>query len=160
MAKSQQALAIYEKSAGRESEEVAFTLNRIGEILLDQRRFAAALQQYRRALTIYEKTLGPDALNTAYALTGIGRSSIELHDASGAIAPLERALVLRQRQPGEPFLVAETRFALARALVAGGGDRDRARKLARSARDGYAASGAGYNKELGAIDAWLASARE
>ncbi|MDB4966697.1 MAG: hypothetical protein JWN44_2386 [Myxococcales bacterium] len=157
IASGRHALKIYEKALGPQSEEVAFTLNRIGEILLDQGRFNEALVQYRRALTIYQKVLEPDDTKLAYAWTGVGRALLGMHDASGALGPLERALMLRERQPGEPMLIAETRFALGRALLEHGGDRERARRLAREARVGYAAAGPGWKKELTAVDSWLSS---
>jgi hypothetical protein len=56
-------------------------------------------------------------------------------DAQAAIAPLERALRLREAQPAAPLELAETRLWLARALWAVGGDRARAREVARAAAE-------------------------
>jgi hypothetical protein len=71
------------------------------------------------------------------------------------LAALERALVVGAA--GNPIDLATTRFALARALWASGGDRARARALAAAARATFADNG---NKEASAeVDGWLARHR-
>jgi tetratricopeptide (TPR) repeat protein len=150
---------IFEDQLGAEASDVAWALNRVAKIGVSQGRFGEALAQYRRALAIWEKTLGTDDTRLAYALTGIGCAQLGLHDARAALAPLERARRLRTREPGEPMLLAETDFALARALAEAGGDRERARHLASDARAGYLQVQAGYRRELSAIEAWLATAK-
>src|SRR4029079_12757450 len=52
-----------------------------------------------------------------------------------AIEPLTRANGIYDRFPGAGTAAAETQLALARALWDGGGDRQRARRLAESAPD-------------------------
>jgi tetratricopeptide (TPR) repeat protein len=155
LAATNRALGI-ETKLGPESGDVAWALNRLAEIQLEQARFAEALQQYRRALAMWEKSLGPDDFRVAYALTGIGRALCGLHDARGALPPLERAKRLRERSPGEPMLIATSKFALARALAQVGGNRERAHSLALEARAGFLQPG--YKKQLGEVDAWLADA--
>jgi hypothetical protein len=60
-------------------------------------------------------------------------------------------------------LLAETRFALARALwdasVAQGRDRPRAGTLAEQARDAYTAVGEAKETELAKVQAWLTEHR-
>jgi hypothetical protein len=53
--------------------------------------------------------------------------------------------------------VARTRFALARALAAAGGDAARARKLAGEARAAFGAAGEGAASRAREVDAWLAA---
>jgi len=63
-------------------------------------------------------------------------------------------------QPAErtpPRTLADTRFALARALREGGGDRARARELAVQARDGYGDRTARARSDRGRAEAWLLS---
>jgi hypothetical protein len=73
-----------------------------------------------------------------------------------AIPRLDRALSIRTTHPGQPRDLAETRFALARALRDAGRDRERARSLATQARDGFAQSGAAKER-VAAADVWLAA---
>jgi hypothetical protein len=67
---------------------------------------------------------------------------------------LERAVAMREKDGEAPDL-AESRFALARTLVATGGDRERATALATAARDAYRTLGPGYGKRLAEVEAWL-----
>jgi hypothetical protein len=78
------------------------------------------------------------------------------------VNPLERALAIRTKDALPPEL-AETRFALARAVWDARGDRARAVALANDARAGYAPDaarfGGEYAEAVAAIDAWLAARR-
>jgi len=94
------------------------------------------------------KTLRADALRCrgdALILEGRPRD---------ALAYLERSVTIpRRTYPGD---LARARFALARALVASGGDAERATALARQARDDLAAA-PGLKYELDAVQRWLAA---
>jgi hypothetical protein len=74
-----------------------------------------------------------------------------------AIPLLERALEIRRAANADPTLIAETRFALARALW-DGGQRKRAVAEATSARAAFAAS-PDRAAEVAEVDAWFASHR-
>jgi hypothetical protein len=70
---------------------------------------------------------------------------------------------VRNRARGEPQpdLIAESRFALARASWEGGGDRAAALGMAAAARDGYRAMPrADDRRHADEIDAWIAARRE
>lgn len=58
-------------------------------------------------------------------------------------------------QPGE----IEAHFNLARALVAAGGDRERAISEAEKTRDAHRNAGAGKSAALAEVEAWLAAQR-
>lgn len=75
---------------------------------------------------------------------------------------LERALALALRESVRlpAYDRAGVQFALARALVAAGGDRQRARELAIAARDGLAGQGDKWQRDIAEIEAWLAGRRE
>jgi hypothetical protein len=74
-----------------------------------------------------------------------------------------RALSIRTTRQVDPVALAQTRFALARALwtapVAQGRDRPRARTLAEQARDAYTALGDAEKTSLAEVQAWLAEHR-
>jgi tetratricopeptide (TPR) repeat protein len=75
--------------------------------------------------------------------------------ATQALEPLESALVVQQAEAQASDELGGTRFALARALWATGGNRTRARDLAVLARGNFEATH--HAKELGDVDAWLAA---
>jgi hypothetical protein len=60
---------------------------------------------------------------------------------------------MREHDAGDATDLAESRFALARALPAP--DHARAVQLATAARDVYRTAGAGYAARLAAVEAWL-----
>jgi hypothetical protein len=72
-----------------------------------------------------------------------------------AVAPLERALRLRVDKEPSPAHIAETEFALARALWESGQQRDRARTLALSAQGRYSTV-ATLRKQEAEVVVWLA----
>ncbi|MCB9703884.1 MAG: serine/threonine protein kinase [Myxococcales bacterium] len=92
------------------------------------------------------------------------------HDVLGALAELrlaegrpaeglelaERALARAPADSAHDYARAEVRFTLAKALVASGGDRQRARELAAAARASWSHWAAYYAKELGELAAWEA----
>ncbi|MCA9686136.1 MAG: tetratricopeptide repeat protein, partial [Myxococcales bacterium] len=135
-----------------------------GQAALARGRFAAArddleraLEFFEEALHIYEQAFGAEHHRVAFALTGMGQALIGLDRPAEAIPHLERALVIRTGTAVEPTDLAETRFALARALAAGEGDPARARELATLARDAYAADGDKSKATQAEVDAWLAA---
>ncbi len=96
------------------------------------------------------KTLRSDGLRC------LGEARLVAGHPREALAPLERSVTfLRRSYPGD---LARGRFALARALVAAGGDGARAGALARQARDELA-SAPGLAYELAVVQKWLATAR-
>jgi tetratricopeptide (TPR) repeat protein len=106
-----------------------------------------------RAAVTSAETLPADNFARLNAGVELAITLLARRKPAEAIAPLERAV---EAFTGGPLAsnLAEARFALARALVAAGRDRDgRARALAADARAFYA--GAGATAEVAAIDAWL-----
>ncbi|MFT3769371.1 MAG: serine/threonine-protein kinase [Minicystis sp.] len=121
---------------------------------------AKALDQDERALALLAKLDNEEAQEIAWALTGKGLDLLLLGRAREALAPLEKAATLR-RSARLPTAVAETSFALARALWEAGRaeERARARALASAAKRTYAeAAGAHgsryFRREAEAIEAW------
>jgi hypothetical protein len=78
---------------------------------------------------------------------------------ASAIVPLERALSILEATDSPPNEQADTKFMLAIALWETHGDRTRAMRLAKEARDAYANAGAMYTESLAQIDDWLRLAR-
>jgi tetratricopeptide (TPR) repeat protein/predicted Ser/Thr protein kinase len=121
---------------------------------------AKALEQDRRALELLAKLDNEEAQEIAWALTGEGLDLWMLGRAKDALEPLEKAAALR-RATRLPTAVAETSFALAKALWDTGGAKEkaRARALAAAARAAYAAAAEAhasryFRREAEVIAAW------
>jgi serine/threonine-protein kinase len=152
----QRALVMLEASFGAEHPAVGSVLGNLGENDVDRGEFDSALERCARALAIMEAVLGSDNADLAYSLTCIGRAHSGKGAARKARPPLERALALREASPGDALELATTRFALARALWSGGGNRGRAVELARKAQAAFAEAGEHQRKELEEVVAALA----
>jgi tetratricopeptide (TPR) repeat protein/tRNA A-37 threonylcarbamoyl transferase component Bud32 len=153
LAELQRALAIRELALGPTHPDVATLRANIGTILALQGKTREAAPVLRRSLADLEAALGPTHPDLADSLLGLCELGLKTADPSAALLAAERAL--RLRGAGAPNDLAAARFAVARALVASGGDRLRALELAQAARLALPpASG-----ELPAIDRWLARHR-
>lgn len=138
-----------------EHPRVASALYDIGSTLEAAGRLEAAREHHERALRMWESTRGEDHPDLAYALTSLGLLDVQSGEAKRAVERLERALKLRGGRGLDPQLLAQTQFALARALHATGGDQPRARELATKARDTFAKGKSPDPKQAEEIDRWL-----
>ncbi|WP_224363235.1 protein kinase domain-containing protein [Hyalangium versicolor] len=109
----------------------------LGSNFLEAGQFAEALQAHEKALAILEKALGADHPDVGLVLCNIGQVHVKQHQARTALPYLERSLAI-----GNPnaSLLAETRFALAQALMELGRSPERVRELARQAREDFQAA--------------------
>lgn len=151
------ALAIQEAAYGGGHPWVALTLYNLGAASKKLGDFRASRGYFERSLSLWEKVHGREHYLVAHALTGLGQALNELGLAAEAVAHLERALAIRLAQAGDPVLLANTRFALARALASSGGDRRRARELALAAEQSFRQAGTKTEHELTEVERWLAT---
>jgi tetratricopeptide (TPR) repeat protein len=142
-------------SLDRDSILLAYTLNNRGDALSALQRYDEAEPDYQAALRIVRAQFGATSYRTAVPIVGIASARLGRGDAGAAVSLLEEALGLQQGNDPDALLVADTRFALARALTASGKERPRARMLAASARQTYASEGQ-PDKQREAAD-WLAN---
>ncbi len=138
-----------------EHPRVARALFELGQtrLLADDREGARA--DYEKALRIWEHTRGKDHPDLAFALTHLALLDLDEDKPKPAIERLERALKVRGRKSLAPMLLADTQFALARALHMSGEDEARARELAAKARESYAAAGVKGKAAVERVDRWL-----
>src|SRR5262249_28068694 len=108
---------------------------------------------------VAEKAMGKNHPAIADALTGEGRCELDLGRPEAALAPLERALDMRKDDGDTDANLAETRFALARALMATHGDRAPAESLLDQARWAYASYGNKRARDLAEVDSALSHLR-
>ncbi|HEY8925603.1 MAG TPA: tetratricopeptide repeat protein, partial [Polyangia bacterium] len=156
LAMNLRAKEIYVGAYGDGSPWLAKSLSNRGEYLIAAGKPAEAIPLFLDALGRWEPQLGPDHAYLAYPLTGLGVASSKLGRFSEAVPPLERALRIRESREPNQLQVADTRFALARALWASGGDRARAVQLAEAARAFYE-SGEATPPAAAEARAWLAT---
>ncbi|HEX2657207.1 MAG TPA: serine/threonine-protein kinase [Polyangia bacterium] len=149
-----QARAIYARAYGEGSPWLGKVMSNRGEYLIAAGRPAEAIPVFQDALARWEPQLGAEHPFLAFPLTGLGLALSEVGRPEDALPPLERALRIREvKEPKQPQ-VAETRFALARALWDGGGDRVRARRLGEVVQAFYAQSKS--NPRVAAeVNVWL-----
>lgn len=146
---------------GPDHPAVAATLQSFGEMYLLRGDAGAAETRFRQSLAIIDRPhlAGPDA---AQALTGLARALLDQGRGAEAVPLLERSAGIHADQPQDPLHLAQSRFHLARALwIRGhGGDRSRARQLAREAGELFGRLGDRARAHREEAEAWLATRRE
>jgi len=155
LAAAEQALAIFRAEYGSASPLLWLPLDTRAEALQLLGRHQDAETDLRSALKRVEALQGSSHIWTAIVLSDLGRTLYDERQLRQAIPILERALRIREQSDPSLENVAETRFALGRALWAADSDRPRALALVTSARESYRKL-PGHANELGDIDAWLA----
>jgi tetratricopeptide (TPR) repeat protein len=109
----------------------------VGQTLLSLGRYAEALEVYREALARQLRVLKPGDGYLQYSYDGVGQALLGLGRAREAIPPLQQAVAFEASQPED---LAESGFALARALVADGRGAE-ARFEAQRARERFTQAG-------------------
>jgi tetratricopeptide (TPR) repeat protein len=150
LAHFEQAIALTRKRAGDGSLEVAVLQSNYGQI--------QAIGDYAQGLaTLAEARAVLDKLGDKRAiLVTTAMAEIEAdHGRWPAARDHAEDMLAKADADADPVNVALAKWVLARALVATGGDRARARLLASEARDVFAQLGAAQAKYLAAATAWL-----
>ena len=134
-----------------------YAQHRIAAALRGLGRLDEALAHDRESRRILESTRGAESRWVIYPLSGEGLDLLALGRPREALEPLERAEALGARL-GQPELQA--RVGLSQALWQTGGDKARALRLAREARDLQQAQakkyGGHYQLQLAHAQEWLA----
>ena len=138
--------------------QVAYALGNRGETLNILGQYRAAEESLVAALRVLRAQLGPSNFNVATVLQALGESKLGQGDADAAIRQFDEALKIRVgSRESNALEVADTQFALARALAAAGQDPTRARTLAAAAQAAYASHDA--PKKSDEVVAWLEAHR-
>jgi tetratricopeptide (TPR) repeat protein/predicted Ser/Thr protein kinase len=146
------AVDIQKASFGEEHPAVADALDAVGMSLIALGRHDEARTTFETALAMKEKALGPDSPDLSFSYDGIGQALLAAGRAEEAIAPLEKALSFEDVEP-EPL--ADSGFALARALWQAEKDFVRALAEASKARERFVQ--VGKQERVAEVDAWLKS---
>jgi hypothetical protein len=127
----------------------------LAESSLAAGRIADALERANEAAVLAERTYGASSCRLASPLRIEAEARIAAGRENEALVGAERAALLLRDAQIDPLVVARSNLALAQALPVTEGER--ARGLARSARDVAAADGRDP-KLVASIDRWLTSA--
>jgi hypothetical protein len=128
----------------------------LGEALVQLGRTGEALVRFAEAERILAAMVTEHPVLLALPRKGRGTALLAMRRPAEAVPVLEDALALLRAHPGYPLELADTAWALARALRASGQrPGDRARALAREALGIYAGQGEAGAYERGQIAAWL-----
>lgn len=128
----ERALAGFVAANGEDHDDVGLVLGNLGESFAALGQREHAMQAFDRCLAILERRLGPDHADLGPALKGRGMLRFDSGLYGLAIEDLERAHTLLELAGDEPLELAQTRFALARALREVG-NHERAQQLAKRA---------------------------
>jgi tetratricopeptide (TPR) repeat protein len=157
IAQMEAARSILVEAFGEDHPAAAQADDSIGDALRRSGRAELAVPRFERALATLAKTLGPDHPASAAPLLGLGEALLAAGDPAAARDPLERALALATSASLPPIQLADTRFALARALDPSDvHQRARAHQLAREADSIYREVLTPDDDRLPEIDAFLA----
>ncbi len=134
--------------------EMGVANNNRGDVLLALNRTAEAAAAYTDALNIFRTALSAGDIRLAYPLAGLGATALAQGDHQRARLLLEQAV--GYHVTGDVEFAGQLNFALARALLADGGDRAQALALARAARATYGTD-QHFSERRDQIDTWLAA---
>ena len=147
------ALVIREKALPPEHPDIAFSLMNLAMVNEATGDLVEARRLHERALKLRERALGAQHPDVADSLYGLARVCMAEQRFADAVSTIERAVAIYSAHEGFQDLEPASRFLLARALVATGGDMQRAIGEARLASDGYRVT---HSKALVEVTAWLA----
>ncbi len=158
LATHRRSLEIVERAGAAEGPYAVQSWTGLADAYLHFGHSRQARDAYARANEVTKKVFGAKHPYFAQTLTGQAEALLGLKDAKQARALLEEALAVYQAVGGQvdAKLIANTQFALARALATSPGNPKRVGELADLARSVYLALGARASTELKQLDQWLA----
>jgi len=165
----QEALANWEAALGPSDPQIAASLFDLGTVHMMTRAYDLARETTQRSLAMWERLLGPSAPQAAYPLARLAELELLEGNPARAVDLATRALTLHEASGASPDVTAAAKFLVARALWDSPStgkesrrDRPRAHRLAREAREDFAAArmvdgqrSDAIAAHLAEIDAWL-----
>ncbi len=152
----ERALKIWEASLGAEHPDLVGIYSNIGVVVAAQGDHARARELFERSIALGDATLGPAHPEVARPLSHFGSMLVDTQHPAEAVDHLQRAEAIFGETVGDDHAdTAGVRFDLARALWDSGGDRARARTLARQALAAAEKAGPEAALEQAEYGAWL-----
>ncbi len=149
------ALKIVQSTLGSEHPDSTRPLHGLGMVSFERKKYPLARDLLQKALSIREKLLPPGHPLVTEALSGLGKTYLMMQLHRKAYKFLKRAVVLQEKTPGDVRKLADSRFALAQAILKAHGDRKKARDLALLAREGFESAKSISIHDIAQIDVWL-----
>ena len=149
------AIDIHEANGDPDSDSYAGAQTRRGDALVALNRASEAEAAFSIALRVLRAYSEPSGLMFSFPLEGIGNVRLAQRSPDEAIPVLVEVLRIRERTSTRERPLADTRFALARALWDSGRDRKRAVRLALQSRDVYRRLN--FSRKVETINGWLAT---
>jgi eukaryotic-like serine/threonine-protein kinase len=146
--------ALLEVALGPDHPDLGHALHSLGRVEAARGDNAAARRLYEATLQLWRSAYGDDHMLVAFPLLSLGELDLVEGRPDAAVSSLRAALSLWLAHPGDPRKLAQTRFALARALWHREEDRDEARMLVGKAREWFVSAGANEAAQLAELDAW------
>jgi tetratricopeptide (TPR) repeat protein len=143
------------KATGDDSFEVAQTRYYLARAYAEDGDCTNGTKLFRQLLDFASRSLRPGHPLSAYPLNGLAECQLAQGDARAALATFEQVMAIRDAVESPDEEKAKTQLGLSRALIATGGDRERARALARDAVAGFRAGGPGYQWHIDDAQRWL-----
>lgn len=150
------AIEIWTKALGPDHPHIASATNNLADAHRLAGDLVRARELYDEALALRERTLGPEHPMVSSPLVGLIEIALEQGRNAEVIALAERVIARLEDTDAHPTLLAAARFALARALVATGGDPTRAKGLATLAAETARQRPDSAEVSLDAIEGWMA----
>lgn len=148
-------LAVLEEALGPDHPDVALTLTNLGRVLAKRGEHTSALKYLRQSLVIWEKSLGSGHPLVVWPLSCIGGVFVDQGKPKQALVPLERVVSICEKKTCNLDPHGRGLFRLAQALMATSGDKERAVKLAKQAREIFEKTPEAFKSELKEVKAWL-----
>jgi eukaryotic-like serine/threonine-protein kinase len=145
-------LSLSQATFGLEHLEVASALDELGMCLLGLGRHAEALPLFEQSLAMKQRLLGPEHAELQFSYDGLGQALLGLGRTADSLSALQKALSF---SAAPPEALAESNFALARALSQTGSQRPRARQEAARARERFLQ--AGLQQRARQVEEWLSA---
>jgi len=160
IARHREAYTILEAVHGGDNPALVVSGLNIGYTLNAAGKWQEALEAFIDAVELAERVSGPAHPHVVYAANAAASALVDQDRYDEAYVYAKKAIELDGKAEAPPTLFAESRFIATHALWKDGGvpraTRDRARALARRAREIYAEGPPHWEPTIEQIDAWLA----
>jgi tetratricopeptide (TPR) repeat protein/tRNA A-37 threonylcarbamoyl transferase component Bud32 len=156
----ERALEIREAALAPDHPSIATSIVNLATVHDDMQEWDRARELYEASIPRLEAALGPEHPHLGYPLIGLAGIALAQSRPGDAVPLATRGLQVRESANAPAAALAEARIFLARALwdapSESGRDRERARRLAKMARDLWAET-EGASEAITASETWLAA---
>jgi len=151
----ERAIAIQSAVLSADHPALAMSILNVGVVHRLMGQPEQAFTQVSRAIAMWERTVDPQHPYLGLGYFNLGTIEVAREHPREAMAAYERTVAIYRHHEGVQQYEPDAELALAKLLVAHGGDRARALELARTAREGLLVLGPSRAATLAELDAWI-----